>query len=311
MKLVHYIEASRFQTKALNIAPNRTNSIKGDLLIVTVVVVGFSLIAGSRPSREPEYDGQPLSEYLRSLTYSQVRLERSARDAIRAMGSNAIPPLIDILNARESRFKMWFNEVADRQSLIRFRFAPLGARQVQAAMACQELGPIAAPAIPSLTRLIDDPQVGSCAVAALAEIGPQTFPLLTNALCSVHQATRLAAVGHLRLARPRERAVPPLLLALSSQEFHMRKVAAESLGALGVHSPEVVSALTTCLDDPIVPVRVSAARSLGWCGGVAAGSVPKLLEMYRGQEGTPDQQPVADALLSIDPVVARGMGLSK
>ncbi len=264
----------------------------------------------SRPAPEPEYDGQPLSDYLRSLTYSQVRLERSALDAIHAIGSNAVPHLIRILDARESRFKSWFNQLADRQSFIRFRFTPVSLRQVQAAMACQELGPTAAPAIPSLARLIDDPQVGQLSVAALAEIGPQTFPLLTNALNSRCPATRLAAAGHLRLARPREKALPPLLTALASRESQMRRLAAESLGALGIHSPEVVAALEARLDDPEMSVRISAARSLGWCGSAATGSVPKLLELYRSQEGMPDQQRIAEALVSIDPAAMQRAGLS-
>jgi hypothetical protein len=294
----------------LNAALNRTNSIKAGLLLLAVIAA-ISLMSSLRQPREPEYDGVPLSDYLRSLTYSQVRLERSARDAIRAMGSNAVPFLIQILDARESRLKMWFNEVANRQSFVRFHFEPLEPRQVQAVMACQELGPVAAPAIPSLARLIEDPQLGSWVVAALAEISPQTFPLLTNAMNSRWPATRFAAVGQLRLARPRERAVPPLLMALGSQESNVRSIAAESLGALGLHSPEVVAALTACLDDPNTNVRMIAARSLGWCGSAAAGSVPKLLELYRSQDGMPDQQSIAEALVSIEPTAVQRPGLSK
>ena len=91
----------------------------------------------------------------------------------------------------------------------------------------------------------------------------------------------------------------------------MRGMAAESLGALGLHSAEVVTALTACLDDPDTNVRVIAARSLGWCGGAATSSVPKLLELYRSQEGTPEQQRIAEALLSIGPAAAQKAGLSK
>jgi hypothetical protein len=289
---------------------NRTNSIKAGLFLFTAIAA-VSLIASLRQPREPEYDGVPLSDYLRSLTYSQVRLERSARDAIRAMGSNAVPHLIKILDARESRFKTRFNELAGRYSFTRFRFTLMDAQQVQAAMACQELGPAAAAAIPSLARLVDDPQLGSWAVAALAEVSPQTFPLLTNAMNSRWPATRFAAVGQLRLARPRERAIPPLLVALGSQESNMRGIAAESLGALGLHSSKVVTALTACLDDPDTNVRVIAARSLGWCGSAAAGSVPKLLELYRSREGMPDQQSIAEALASIEPAAVQRLGLSK
>jgi len=294
----------------LNTALNRTNSFKAGLFLLTAIAA-VGLIANLRQPREPEYDGLPLSEYLRSLTYSQVRLERSARDAIRAMGSDAVPHLINILDARESRFKTWFNEVADRQSFIRFRFQPLGPRQVHATMACQELGPIAAPAIPSLARLLDDPQLGHLAVAALAEIGPQTFPLLTNALASRWPSIRFAAVGHLRLTRPRERALPPLLAALRSDESQMRNLAAESLGALGFHSQEVIAALTALLDDPDTTVRVNAARSLGWSGGAAAGSFSRLLELHGSLNGQQGQLRVAEALASIDPAAAQRAGIVK
>ena len=277
-----------------------------------MAIVGVSLIDGTIcPSHEPEYDGQPLSYYLSSLTYSQVRLERSARDAILDIGSNAVPYLIKILDARESRFKMWFNELADRQSFIRFRFAPLVNRQIQAAMACQELGPVAAPAIPSLARLVDSPQLGFLAVAALAEIGPQTFPLLTNALNSPCASTRFAAVGHLRLVRPRERAWPPLLAALHSSESHMRTLAAESLGALELPSTEVVAALTASLDDPDHNVRINAARSLGWYRSAASNSVNKLLALHRSLSAGPAQQRVAEALSSINPAMAEQEGISK
>ena len=53
-----------------------------------VALAGLALIlaavwwAAWRQPAEPEYEGQPLSDYLSSLTYSQVRLERDARDAV-------------------------------------------------------------------------------------------------------------------------------------------------------------------------------------------------------------------------------------
>ena len=279
------------------------------VLLALAPVIGATALVLSRQSREPEFENQPLSFYLRSLTYSQVRLERNARDAIRAIGSNAVPHLIDILDARELRFKTWFNEVANQHSFTRFRFPQMASQQIQAAMACQELGPTAAVAIPSLARLIDDPQLGYWAVAALAEIGPQTFPLLTNALSSPYPSTRFAAVGHLRLMRPRERAVPPLLMALNSQDSHMRSLAAESLGALGLSSPEVVSALASRLDDSDAPVSVSAAISLGWSGSAASACVPKLAELYRRMEGSTEQWRIGEALKSIDSLATESAGV--
>jgi HEAT repeat protein len=257
---------------------------------------------------EPEYDGQPLSSHLASLTYGDVRRERAAREAVRAIGTNALPHLIQILDARESRFKSVFNQVASRQSLVRIRCEPLFVRQMHAALACQELGPAAVPAIPALERLINDPELAPWAVQALAEIGPQTFPLLTNALFAGIPPARATAAGSLRLMRPREAAVPPLLAALKSSDGALRALAAESLGALGLETPAIVTALISRLDDSDGSVRIAAARSLGWLGQSASRAVPRLIELYRSEEGMPGQWHIATALVAIDPSAAESAG---
>jgi HEAT repeat protein len=262
-----------------------------------------------RDAAEPGHDGQPLSYHLFSLTYGDVRRERAAREAVRAIGSNAVPQLIRILESRESRFKTCFNEMVRRQSLIRFRVEPLAVRQMHAAIACQELGPVAAPAIPALAALVADPELAQWAVPALAEIGPQTFPLLTNALFSGNATAKAAAAGSLRHTRPRELAVPPLLRTLESPDARLRSLAAESLGALGLDASAIVSALIPRLDDVNHSVRISAARSLGWLGHSASAAVPKLIELYRSEEGMPGQRQIATALASIDSNAAEREGV--
>lgn len=279
----------------------------------TLLVVGIFACGGAwlavRDAAEPLHDGQPLSYHLGSLTYGDVRRERAAREAVRAIGSNAVPHLIRILEARESRFKTCFDELVRRQSLIRFRFEPLSVRQMHAAMACQELGPVAAPAIPALAALVADPELAQWAVPALAEIGPQTFPLLTNALFSGNATAKAAAAGSLRHMRPRELAAPPLLRTLQSPDASLRSLAAESLGALGLDTSAIVTALIPRLDDVDGSVRIAAARSLGWLGHSASAAVPKLIELYRSEEGMPGQWQVATALASIDSAAAERAGV--
>jgi hypothetical protein len=274
-----------------------------------VTMIGGILIVVLKDHREPQHDDQPLSYHLASLTYGDVRRERAAREAVRAMGTNAVPHLIRILDARESRFKTSFNQLASRQSLIRFRFEPLSVRQMHAALACQELGPVAAPAIPALAALVTDPELAQWAVPALAEIGPQTFPLLTNALFSGNPTAKAAAAGSLRHMRPRELAVPPLLRMLESPDARLRSLAAESLGAVGLDSSAIVSALIPRLDDVDNSVRISAARSLGWLGHSASAAVPKLIELYRSEEGMPGQWHVGNALALVDLAAAEREGV--
>jgi HEAT repeat protein len=282
--------------------------VKIALATPALVILAASVVALRRP-REPEYDGQPLSYYLSSLTYSQVRLERNARDAIHDMGSNAVPHLIRILDARESRFKSWFNDLAAHQSIIRFRFHSLNLQKAQAAMACEELGPAAAATIPSLSRLINEPDLAGPAMAALAQIGPQTFPLLTNALLTGNVEARVAAAGELRQMRPRDLAVPMALQALRDISPIVRSRAAETLGALALNSPTVLSALIGCLDDTDASVRASATQSLHWFGAAAAPAVPKLLELFKKAAGMPAQDQIVDALKAIDPAAAESVGV--
>lgn len=258
---------------------------------------------------EPEYDGQPLSYHLASLTYGDVRRERAAREAVRALGSNAVPHLIRILESRDSKFKTAFNRLANCQSVIRFRFESVAVRQMHAAIACQEIGPAAAPAISALAGLINDADQAQWVIPALAEIGPQTFPLLTHALFDGHQQARIAAAGSLRLVHPPELAVDPLVRALASTETPVRRLAAESLGALGVSSTTVVTALINQLDDPDATVRLAAARSLGWLGHCAVAAVPRLIELYRNEAGSPGQSQFATALVSIDSAAAEKEGV--
>lgn len=265
-------------------------------------------LAAPRP-KEPTFDGKPLSYYLDKQTYGELRTERDARDSIRDFGTNAVPSLIAILDARESRFKARVRSLLAGQRLIRFRSAPLVVRQRQAALACAELGPMAAPAIPSLTRFVDHPEIAPAAIAALAMIGPVTFPLLTNALSGGIPAARIEAAGDLRYMLPREQAVSPLLRALRDPLPGVRANAAGSLGFLGRHPHSVVPALLACLGDIDLSVRTSAVQALGWFGPSAHSAIPSLLALQREEDGTVLGQKIAEALKAIDAAVAESRGV--
>src|SRR5262245_65790695 len=105
------------------------------ITLVSVVAVVVAVLRLANPSvREPVFDGRPLSYYLDKQTYGELRTERDARESIRDFGTNAVPSLIEILNARESRFKAKLRGVLQSQPLIRFHSTPLSVRQRQAAL---------------------------------------------------------------------------------------------------------------------------------------------------------------------------------
>jgi HEAT repeat protein len=274
--------------------------------LAAIAIAGLAVLLRSR---EPQYDGHTLSYYLSSQTYGDLRRERDAREAIRQIGSNAVPYLVDILNARESVLETRLRGFLQHQSLIQLSFVPLAARQKQAAMACAELGPVAAPAIPALTNLLEDPFLASWAVCALAQIGSQTFPFLTNTIVHGIPVARIEAAGHLRSLQPRERSASALLQALQDSDASVRKMAASSLGFLGCQPDQVVPALMARLEDTDPSVRVIAAESLGWFKEQAAPAVPRLLELFHQEQASGRGHEVAEALKAIDSEAAANAGV--
>src|SRR5208283_963743 len=84
-------------------------------LIGVLISTVLWLAACSAPAKEPEYNGKPLSEWLFELDlapsvyesiYHPQPGEPVPAEAIRQMGTNAIPTLLDILGAT-GRNKEW------------------------------------------------------------------------------------------------------------------------------------------------------------------------------------------------------------
>ena len=287
----------------MSAARHHTSRIAAGLLIL--ILLALIVLAANRQPAEPHLNGIPLSHYLDQQTYGELRTEREAREAIRSFGTNAVPYLIRILEARESKLKTTFRELAQRQTIIRFHFTPLFARQSQAALACAELGPLAAAASPSLARLANDPLLCRHVITALAMIGPENFPMLTNALLTGIPAARAEAAGDLRYMIPRERPVPVLLHALKDPDAEVRSNAAGSLAFLRCQLDVVVPTLINCLRDPDAAVRGSAAQGLGGLQQDAIPALPTLLKLLHETPDAAAKMKIIEALHSIDPKVAK------
>ena len=81
-----------------------TGTLKGGILLLALLVTVALLAFGYQPT-EPHLNSIPLSHYLDKQTYGELRTERDARESIRDFGTNAVPYLIRILEARESKLK--------------------------------------------------------------------------------------------------------------------------------------------------------------------------------------------------------------
>jgi hypothetical protein len=172
----------------------------GFVAIVASAVVGSVTLA--MPSREPVYQGKPLSHWVKKLGEvhrvgdrmfftvdaprnmklggipAQLQHEHAA-EALRRIGTNAIPELMAMLDCKDSRFKRkvmrWANELASKQGFFDFRYRFSEERRFSAIQALSELGPQAKLASPKLLIVAQDSnlRIHVAAVEALKNINPK------------------------------------------------------------------------------------------------------------------------------------------
>jgi hypothetical protein len=153
------------------------------LLLLTVVwMVGLSI--GS----EPTYQGVPLNKWLRQITNPEgAEQPEQAAEAVRHIGTNGIPYLLAWIRYEASSWHYWVDQ---RRSYMPERLAYwlLDRPALQADRAVrgfESLGSSANCAVPSLTRLMNDPKATESserAMRALAHIGERGLTVLAAAL---------------------------------------------------------------------------------------------------------------------------------
>jgi hypothetical protein len=226
------------------------------IAILAVCAVAGILAAAFPPrerEREPEYGGKKLSEWLMIAAQSNTSLEdpSEASDALRHLGTNAIPSLLRWIQYEKSRrkyelferYEKWpkplVNSYVERWLLDCKRRE----RVVEAHLAFDFLGPDAAPAVPELARLMQNVSPGSSslrAAVALARIGRAGFPPLeaaiTNRAGSV--ALRTCAVfGMQFVGSDVDWASPAHRGALEAPDYLVRQPATNALQWIG---PEIL-----------------------------------------------------------------------
>jgi tetratricopeptide (TPR) repeat protein len=130
---------------------------------VALIVLFLALAVGgvmwlALPPREPSYQGKTLSEWLSPyivIDYAPGEeptkaQEDQCRDAIRHMGTNAIPLLLRMLKAKDSPAKIKIAELLDRQDFIRIPFSSADYQNRKAEIGFNLLGDIATNAAPAL-----------------------------------------------------------------------------------------------------------------------------------------------------------------
>ena len=164
--------------------------------------------------------------------------------------------------------------------------------RMAAVMALRELGPLAWPAVPALTRALSDPAMGirKAAAGALGGIGEaavSAVPELTRALADPHRFVRSwAAMALYEIGPAAKPAAGALIRMLESDSGNLRGRAwcASALPEVDAHPDLAVPALVRALEqDSSEEVRSVAVLSIESYGAEAAqrGATESLIEALR------------------------------
>jgi HEAT repeat protein len=169
---------------------------------------------------QPSYRGKVLGEWLKEMRKADSGLTKDSEDALRQMGTNAIPALLERLVYRQPPYKLKAYEV-----------------NIEAACAFMVLGEAAKPALPKLEDLMDsdDKDLALHAMIATCGMGADSIGCLIRGLTNQHDIVRAEAAHFLedsigaRFPEQRKLAVPIIVGLLSDASESVRMSATNAL----------------------------------------------------------------------------------
>jgi hypothetical protein len=197
-------------------------------LLAAAAVLGALLFILLQPS-EPSYGEHPLSYWLQASTSSG---SEDAKTAVRAIGTNAIPLLLDWISYEPPTWK-W---KAAQLPILRYYFEPRRLADInnnqKGLRGFEILGTNAVSAIPFLVAYRKDNEHftrSSSAACALSCLGEQALPHLTQALSDtnyIHRADAIVALSRMpRYGVSKNACVDAILKATSDPNPYVRHFA--------------------------------------------------------------------------------------
>src|SRR5436190_16177893 len=251
------------------------------------VVLPVSLILAIWLRLEPRHEGKTLTEWLSQPWDERVSDEDTAA-ALRAMGPRVLPTLLDWLQQRDSRMKRWIAMLADKQPFFELKLERADMRRETSVAGLRLLGTNAASAVPTLSKLIDDPELGDAALNGLAAIGEPASPVLLSALTNRLPSVRNTAIGLLVddsfIELPG--AIPALLRTIHDDNPQVQTAAIGAMARLERHRDVVHLAISEVATDTNSPSRADAIFALVMAKADPAISLPVFLAAM--QNGPPD-----------------------
>lgn len=244
-----------------------------------VAAIFCLLVVQPIQSSEPTYNGHPLSEWL----VLDLKSQASAENAIRQIGTNGIPTLIDILGAKESNKRKVLAKLDNEELKQEFssKDSNLADLRNLAVNGFGILGANAESAVPQITKLFYDQETRFEATRALIRVGPRGFSVLTNALADEDSSVRNPLIWVIGQEGGDPKVVTQLLIKSLKDSDVVNQ--GNTATFLADRDPAIaIPALIALLDENhtnFVTV-IGAAKGLSSYGAAAKAAAPILLSIY-------------------------------
>lgn len=240
-------------------------------LVIVVLAVLMALAWRPKSPPEPEYAGRTLAQWLeRLIDYGgNPEVWNECADAIRQIGTNGLPHLLQMLEAPEEPWRGQVNALGQRVGLTASVVKDDLFKKRIARQAFNILGPQAQSALPELLAILSRCRTSDdrgFVIESISWIGPAAepaIPALVNAARSGGQTECYFVCRALaRIARQPEISVPFLTDQLSHPDRWPRQRAADALGNFTTNAISATPELVKLLDDPVTTVRETATNAL-------------------------------------------------
>lgn len=228
------------------------------------------------------YEGRTLSAWLEGYDVWGPGVSHTNIDeAVRQMGTDTLPHLLKLLQAKDSYPKLVINRILSKQRLFTCRFTPAERLHSRALAAFQVLGTSAKAALPDLVTINQRHNHGYV-MSAMAGFDKDAEIALVRELTNRTSEIREYAVYLLGSGSYDSAIVISALgKSLRDEQPEVRRYAAISLGRLAKHPAVAVPALGTALanesDDKVKEAIIYAVASYGTYGPEVRPEIEKAL----------------------------------
>jgi HEAT repeat protein len=194
--------------------------------LLVVLLVGFVVSRSQTPM--PSYSGKTLDQWL-EMKGGIEPLPDEAAAAVRQMGTNALPRLLELLTHEDSAVKTLLYQNLPNIGNLRSHITPHYVIQDRGVEGLRALGRAAKPALPQLCRLYEER--GSLEIASvLVEIGSDGARVVETGLTnSDAQTRRLAIIALSHMTNDPVHLKTAFQMALSDSDEFVREAATNAL----------------------------------------------------------------------------------